>query len=44
MAASVVLANLPRDASEALEKAGQVGVEKGEFFLRSFFFFSLGGF
>lgn len=36
MAASVMLTSLPRDARSALEGAGEVGVDKGEFF----FFFS----
>lgn len=31
MAASVVLTNLPRDASKALDEAGRLGVEKGMF-------------
>jgi hypothetical protein len=31
MAASVVLTNLPRDASKALEMAGTLGIEKGKF-------------
>jgi ubiquitin-like protein ATG12 len=30
MAASVVLTNLPKDASKALEMAGVLGIEKGE--------------
>lgn len=31
MAASVVLTNLPRDASKALETAGNLGIEKSTY-------------